>query len=245
MPSQLHGKVALITGGAKRLGRAMALALAAQGVNIALHYRTSTAEAQQTAADIRAAGAEVRLIQGNMAQVSEVERVVDEAAAAWNRLDILINNAAIFFRSPLGTVTEAQWDALFSVNVKGPFFCAQRAAVPMQQTGNGIIINMVDTGVYIAWKDYLPYLMGKAGIELLTYGLAKALSPDIRVNGIAPGPVLLEAGLTEAQYEHFRQTTLLKRLGGPDVLAETALYLVQNEFVTGVVIPVDGGQRWK
>ncbi len=242
---ELKGKVALITGGALRLGQAIGLKLAAAGANIAVHYRTSAAPAEATVEAICRLGVEAIAIPGDLTRVEEVERVVDEAVAAWGRLDILVNNAAIFCRTPLGTVTEAQWDALFVTNVKAPFFCAQRASRYLRQDGGGVIINMVDTGVTIAWKEFVPYLMGKAGIEQMTYGLAKALAPEIRVNGIAPGPALLEEGHTPEERERAIRGTLLKRLGGADVIAEAALYLARADFVTGVVIPVDGGQRWR
>lgn len=242
---ELTGRVALVTGGARRLGQAMALKLAGAGANIVIHYRTSAEEATATVEAIRRLGVEAAQVQGDLAEVAQAERVVDEAAAVWGRLDILINNAAVFYRTPLGTVTEAQWDAFLNTNLKGPFFCAQQAGGYLRQHG-GVIINMIDTGIYMAWKEYLPYLISKAGVEQMTYGLAKALAPKVRVNGIAPGPALLEEAYNDpaAQARAIRGT-LLKRLGGVEVIAEAALYLVQADFVTGVVLPVDGGQRWR
>ncbi len=242
---RLNGKVALVTGGAKRLGQAIALKLAGAGANIALHYHTSVQEATATADEIRRLGVEVVPIQGDLSDVAQAERVVDQAAAAWGRLDILINNAAVFYRTPMGTVTEEQWNALINTNLRGPFFCAQRAAEAMRKTGGGVIINFTDTGVYITWAGYVPYLISKAGIEQMTYSLAKALAPEVRVNAIAPGPALLEEGHTAEERGRFIRGTLLKRLGGAEVIAEAVLYLVQADFVTGVVIPVDGGQRWR
>ncbi len=241
----LTNKVALITGGAKRLGKAIALELAGAGANIALHYHRSAEAATATAAEIRGLGVEVVQLQADLTDVAEAERVVDEAAAAWGRLDILVNNAAIFKRTPIGTVTEAGWNELLNTNLRAPFFCAQRAGLAMQQSGGGVIVNFTDTGVDLAWSGYVPYLISKAGIELMTYGLAKALAPQVRVNGIAPGPVLLEEGHTVEERDHFIRNTLLKRLGGPESVTGAVLYLVQAEFITGVVLPVDGGQRWK
>jgi NAD(P)-dependent dehydrogenase (short-subunit alcohol dehydrogenase family) len=242
---ELNGKVALVTGGAKRLGQAIALKLAAAGANIALHYHTSAQEAALTAAEIGRLGVETITLQGNLAEVSQAERVVDEAAAKWGRLDILINNAAVFCHTSPGTVTEAQWNTLINTNLRGPFFCAQRAAGYMRQTGGGVIINFTDTGIYIAWAGFGPYLISKAGIEQMTYSLAKALAPTIRVNAIAPGPALLEEGHTAAEQEQFIERTLLKRLGGAEAITDAVLYLVKADFVTGVVLPVDGGQRWR
>lgn len=238
-------KAALVTGGAKRLGRAIARKLAEAGLNIALHYHTSASEAAETAHLLRELGAEVTLHQADLSLVAEAERLVDEAAAAWGRLDVLVNNASVFIRTPLGSVTEAQWDVVLNTNLKGPFFCAQRAGTLMQAAGSGVIVNLIDTGIYIAWAGYVPYLISKAGLEQLTYGLAKALAPQVRVNGVAPGPVLPQAEDGPPEQAQAARRTLLGRLGGPEAVAEAVLYLVQAEFVTGVVLPVDGGQRWK
>jgi pteridine reductase len=237
-------KVAMVTGGARRLGKAIALALAADGFNIALHYHTSADEARRTADELRGRGAQVALVHGDLSVVREVERVVDEAAAAWGRLDVLINSAAIFFRTPLDEVQEQQWDALLTTNLKGPFFCARRAAQAMRPTG-GVIINFADTGLDMAWKDYTPYLISKAGIAQMTYGMAKELAPAIRVNAIAPGVVLMQDDATEEQRARAANSTLLRRIGGAEAVVGAVLYLVHAEYVTGVVLPVDGGQRWK
>lgn len=241
----LQGKVALITGGAKRLGKAIAVELGGAGANIALHYRTSSQDTAETATEVAKLGVEVCQIQGDLTEVTAAERVVDEAAAAWGRLDILVNNAAVFQRTPIGTVSETQWNTLLDTNLKGPFFCAQRAAPHLRQGGGGVIINMIETGIYIAWSGYVPYLISKAGLEQMTYGLAKALAPEVRVNGIAPGPILLEEGHSSEARERAIDRTLLERLGGERPITEAVLYLAQAEFVTGVVLPVDGGQRWR
>lgn len=237
-------KVALVTGGARRLGKAIALALAEDGFNIALHYHQSAEESQRTADELRQRGAEVMLVHGDLSVVPEAERVVDEAAAAWGRLDVLINSAAIFFRTPLDEVQEKQWDALLDTNLKGPFFCARRAAQAMHPTG-GVIINFADIGTELAWKEFTPYLISKAGIEQMTYGMARELAPNIRVNAIAPGVVLMPDGVTEKQTERAANSTLLRRIGGAEAVVDAVLYLVHAEYVTGVVLPVDGGQRWK
>ena len=243
---RLKGKVALVTGGARRLGRAIALKLAGEGANIALHYHTSAPEAAATVETIAALGVEATLIRGDLSQPAQAEQVVAEAALAWGRLDILINNAAIFYRTPLGHISEAQWDALLNTNLKGPFFCAQRAGAEMRRhKEGGVIINFTDTGIYLAWKGYLPYLISKAGIAHMTYGLAKELAPQVRVNAIAPGPALLPDDHPQAEADRAARGTLLNRIGSPAAIAEATLYLVQADFITGVVLPVDGGQRWQ
>jgi pteridine reductase len=236
--------VALVTGGARRLGRAIALRLARDGFNIAIHYHRSRADAESTADELRALGVEAVLAQGDLADVPSAERVVAEAAAAWGRLDVLINNAAAFFPTAIGSVSEAEWDALIDTNLKGPFFCAQRAAAEMRRGGGGVIINVADTGIEIAWRGYTPYLIGKAGVAQMTYGLAKELAPEIRVNAVAPGPILLPDEHTDEERERAARNTLLRRIGGAEAIAGAVSYLVHAEYVTGVVLPVDGGQRW-
>lgn len=242
---ELAGKVALVTGGAHRLGRAIVLALAGQGMRVVLHYHRSRDLAEQTAAAAQALGAEVVLVQGDLASVAETERVATEALAAWGRLDLLVLSAAIFFPTPLGSVAEQQWDALFDTNLKGPFFLAQAAAPALRADGGGAIVTMLDTGVDMAWRDYTPYLLTKAALAMLTRQLAKELAPAVRVNGIAPGPVLLPADATAERIARSESQTLLKRLGHPDEIGRAVLYLAQSDYVTGVIIPVDGGQRWR
>lgn len=234
--------VALVTGGARRLGRAIAVKFAHEGFNIALHYHRSSEDARGTADDIRHCGVDVALIQGDLASVACAERVVAEAAATWGRLDVLINNAAAFFPTPIGSVTEAQWNTLLDTNLKGPFFCAQAAALAMRE--GGVIINIADTGIDIAWRGYVPYLISKAGVAQMTYGLAKELAPTIRVNAVAPGPILLPDEHSPAERERAARHTLLKRIGGVEAITEAVWYLARADFVTGVVLPVDGGQRW-
>lgn len=244
-----QGKVALVTAGARRLGRAVVLKLAERGARVVIHYYHSAEEAAATAAEVERLGGEARLVCGDLSQVEQAQRVVSEAAAAWGRLDILVNNAAVFFHTPPGQVSEEQWDRLFDVNLKGAYFSTQQAAAEMRRNDGdppevGVIINFVDTGIYITWRGYTPYLITKAGVEQMTYGLAKELAPDIRVNAVALGPVLLPDDHTAEEAKKFAAATLLQRLGSSDALAEAVLYLIEADFVTGVVLPVDGGQRW-
>lgn len=239
-----QGKVALVTAGARRLGRAVVLKLAERGARVVIHYYHSAEDAAATAAEVERLGGEARLVCGDLSQVEQAERIVSEAIAAWGRLDILVNNAAVFFQTPPGQVSEEQWDRLFDVNLKGAFFGTQQAAAEMRRNDGGVIVNFVDTGIYITWKGYTPYLITKAGVEQMTYGLAKELAPDIRVNAVALGPVLLPDGHSAEEAKKFAAATLLQRLGGRDALAEAVLYLIEADFVTGVVLPVDGGQRW-
>jgi pteridine reductase len=241
----LHEKVALVTGGAQRLGRAIALALAGEGMHLALHYHRSAEAARATASAAEQLGAEVALFQADMARVEEAERLIDAAAERFGRLDLLVLSAAIFYPTPLGEVREAAWDAFFDTNLKGPFFCAQRAAPLLRADGGGALITMLDTGIYMAWRNYTPYLMAKAALAMMTRQLAKELAPEVRVNGIAPGPVLLPDDATPERIARSEGQTLLKRLGHPDEIARAVLYLAQSDYLTGVIVPVDGGQRWR
>ncbi|MFW5940516.1 MAG: SDR family oxidoreductase [Chloroflexota bacterium] len=241
---ELQGKVVLVTGGARRLGKVLALRAAEAGAGVIVHYHRSQKEAEETVAEVQRTGGLATAVGGDLSRVGEVERVVTEAAATWGRLDVLINSAAVFFETPLGTVSEAQWDELLGANLKGAFFCAQSAAREMQRGAGGVIVNLVDTGVYIHWRGYTPYLISKAGVVQMTYALAKELAPAIRVNAVALGPLLLPDGHSEEEAERFAAVTLLQRLGSPEALADAVLYLVGADYITGVVLPVDGGQRW-
>jgi pteridine reductase len=242
--TDLQGRVALVTGGAHRVGRAIALALAGAGASIALHYHRSHEEAAATLADIAAAGVEAAPISADLAQVAEAERTIDAVVERWGRLDILVCSAGIFGRMPLGSVTEAEWDALFALNTRAPFFLAQRAA-PHLRSSKGCIVNITEIGMEKTWKAYTPYLSSKAALAMLTRNLARDLAPDVRVNAIAPGPVLLPDDWGEEQQARVASRTLAGRLGSADDVAQAVLYLVAAEYVTGVVLPVDGGYQLK
>lgn len=242
---ELHGKVALVTGGAHRLGRAIVLALAREGVRLALHYHNSADAAQATASEAEQLGAEVALFQADLAHVAEAERLIDAASMRFGRLDLLVLNAAIFSPTPLGKVREADWDAVFDTNLKGQFFCAQRAAPLLRADGGGALISLLDTGIYMAWRSYTPYLMAKAALAMMTRQLAKELAPEVRVNGIAPGPILLPDDASPERIARSESQTLLKRLGHPDEIARAVVYLAQSDYVTGTILPIDGGQRWR
>lgn len=238
----IQGKNALVTGGAHRLGKAIALALALAGANIAIHYHRSREQAETTLTELRAWGVHAEAIQGDLSVVVEAERVVDQAVAALGGLSILVNSAGIWGKTPLGSVTEARWDELIDTNTRSAFFIAQRAA-PYLRQAHGVIINIADVGVLRPWKNYTPYLVSKGGIVTLTEALAKDLAPEVRVNAIAPGPVLLPNDWGVEEHERTAKTVLLGRVGTPEDVAQAALYLASADFVTGVILPVDGGQR--
>lgn len=243
MTVEIEGKVALVTGGAKRLGRAMALALAERGAELVLHYRDSEREAQEVMAQARRLGGKPVVVRADLAVSADVGRILETALAAFGRVDILVNSASVFPRTPLGAVVEADWEGVLAVNLKAPFFLCQGVAAAMRRQGRGKIINLADIGGMQIWVDYLPYSISKAGLLALTRGLAKALAPLVQVNAIAPGVVLLPEGSSQEKEFGALQQVPLGRLGSPQDVVRAMLYLVESDFVTGEVLTVDGGQR--
>ena len=236
------GKVALVTGGARRLGREQALALARAGVDVAVNYLRSATEAASVVREIEALGVRALALQGDVASQADVRRMVQETANAFGRLDILVNNAATFESTPLLAITEEAWDRVMAVNLKGPFLLAQAAEPLLRANGRGLIVNLVDLAGIQAWPAYGHHGVSKAGLIHLTHVLARALAPDIRVNAIAPGTVLPPADYTPAQVESLRGRTPLRRIGAPIDIARALLYLVESDFVTGETLVVDGGR---
>lgn len=239
---ELHGSVALVTGGAHRLGRAIVLALGGAGAKVVVHYHRSAEKAEALLEELGELKVEATSIGGDLANVAEAERVVDAAIDHWGRLDLLVNSAGIWSATPLGTVTQAHWDELIDTNLRSAFFTSQRAA-PALRAARGAIVNIADVGVLRPWRNYTPYLVSKGGIATLTKALAKDLAPEVRVNAIAPGPVLLPEDWTAEQTQQTIRSVLLRRLGAPEDVAQAVIYLAQADYVTGVLLPVDGGHR--
>jgi len=240
---EIEGKVALVTGSARRLGRAIALALAERGAELVVHYRDSEREALEVLARARRFGGKPIAVQGDLAVPEEAAKILEAALAAFGRIEILINSASVFFRTPLDQVTVADWDRVLAVNLRAPFLLCQGAAAAMRRQGRGKIINLADIGGSQVWADYLPYSISKAGLLALTRGLAKALAPAVQVNAIAPGVVLLPDGASEADRRRAVDRIPLGRLGSPEDVVRAVIYLVENDFITGEVLAVDGGQR--
>jgi pteridine reductase len=236
----LLGCVALVTGSAKRLGRAVALRLAAEGADVVVHYRTSAAEARSAVAEIEKLGRRGMAIAADLDRVSEIKRLFDETAKQFGRLDILVNSAANFLPASIVSTTEVIWDASLDSNLKAPFFCAQ-AAAPLLRRTKGTIVNFADTGGLLGWPGYIPHSVSKAGVVMLTKVLAKALAPDVRVNAIAPGTITMLGDPPEWEAE-FIKLAPLQRSGTPGDVTDTVLFLVQSKFVTGQVLVVDGGR---
>jgi pteridine reductase len=239
----IEGKVALVTGGAKRIGRSIALMLAARGAEVVLHYRGSEREAQQVLALIKRTGGKPVAVQGDVSVATDVDRIVETAMQAFGRIEILVNNAAIFYRTPFEKLTEEDWDRFLAVNLRAPFLLCRTIGAIMLRQGQGKIVNLADIAGQKVWAEYIPYSVSKAGVIALTVGLAKALAPHVQVNAIAPGTVLLPEGTSPEEQERSVRRVPLERLGSPEDIARAVVYLVENDFITGEILRVDGGQH--
>jgi NAD(P)-dependent dehydrogenase (short-subunit alcohol dehydrogenase family) len=239
---RLEGTAALVTGAGTRIGHAIAIGLAQSGCDVAIHYHGSADGAEETARAVRAAGRRAELLQADLADAAAARGLADKAARALKRLDVVVNSAAIMVREPVEAVTPESWDATFDLNLRAMFFVSQ-GAIPHLRRARGKIVNMADIAGMEPWPAYVPHCISKAGVIMLTKGLAQALAPDIAVNAIAPGAVLLPEEWDEAAREHIRKTTPLDRLGSPDdVVAAVRFLLSGTDYVTGTVLVVDGGR---
>jgi pteridine reductase len=240
---QAADKIAFVTGAARRVGKAIALALADRGAHVVITYNTSATEAQATLREITARGVQGMALQGNITRRDEVNAVVQHVIARFGRIDILVNNASNYYKTPFDTLTEVQWDDLVGTNLKGTFLVSKRVGDEMLKAGAGKIINLADWAGFRPYKDYLPYCVAKAGVIALTKALAKTLAPQIQVNAVAPGPVMLPEDFNDSQREAVVRATPLKRIGSSSDIAQTVLFLVEgSDFITGAIIPVDGGR---
>ena len=240
--TQLDGRVALVTGAGRRVGRAIAIALGAQGMRVAVHYNESVDGARDTATLVEDAGGSAALVCADLTDVTACEQLIDSLVLEQGELHTLVNSAAMMLRTPVGSVTESDWDAMHALNVRAPFFLTQHAA-PALRSARGCVVNIADLAAFETWTGYVPHGITKAAVVQMTRALAHALAPDIRVNAVAPGVVLLPEGFDETTAEHLRRTTPLRRIGTPDDVADAVVYLLKAEFVTGQVICVDGGRH--
>jgi 3-oxoacyl-[acyl-carrier protein] reductase/pteridine reductase len=234
--SPLEGKVILVTGAAKRIGRSIALRLAGEGARVAVHYGGSRQEAEETAADCKG-----KTFQADLSKVPEIERLFGEVERAYGRLDGLVNNAARYRPIKVLEASEEDWDWIHSVNLKSVFFSCQAGARLMLKTGGGKIVNLSSLGGIRPWGDYAPYCSSKAGVIMLTKVLAKALAPQIAVKSVAPGVIHFGDGMP-AEVQRFVAATPMQRHGTGDEIAEAVTYfLTATSFVTGQILAVDGG----
>lgn len=237
----LAGGVALVTGGARRLGRAFAEALAADGMRVAVHYGHSGSEAEKVVLGIRARGGDAIALGADLrdpdAALALPQRVVDH----FGRLDVLVNSAAVMERIPVAETSVTQWDDILDLNLRAPFLLAQQAAPHLRATA-GTIVNIADLGGLEPWRNYPAHSVSKAGVVMLTRVLALALAPEITVNAIAPGTVLVPDDYDDARRSFLSETTPLGRLGTPEDAVEALRYVVRQTFVTGETVVVDGGR---
>jgi NAD(P)-dependent dehydrogenase (short-subunit alcohol dehydrogenase family) len=232
----LEGRVVLVTGAAKRIGRGIALRLAAEGARVAIHYHRSEADARRTAEEAGSAP----LFRANLESVSEIVRMFSEVEDRLGRLDGLVNNAARFTRFDPLAITEQDWDFIHSVNLKAVFFCCQQGARLMRQTGGGRIVNISSLGGIRPWAEHAHYCASKAGVIMLTRALAKAFAPEITVNSVAPGVIPFED--IDERGKQLIEVTPARRGGTPEEIADAVVYFLKaSEFVTGQVLAVDGG----
>ncbi len=241
---EIENKTVLISGGATRLGRAVTLHLAKRGAKIFCHYHQSEKEARLLKEEIESFGGAITLFQYDLMKEDAPQNIVKAAVDRFYTVDILINNAALFYKTPFGQIKTRDWDVFHTLNLKSAFFLSQAASRIMLQQKSGKIINIADSAAERPFPSYLPYSISKAGIITMTAGLAKALAPHIQVNCIAPGPVLFPADYDEKEKAFAINQTLLKREGSPRDIVTAIEFLIENgDYITGAVIPVDGGRH--
>ena len=229
-----------MTGAGKRLGRAVALRLAAEGADVAVHYNASAAGAEAVCGEITALGRRAVAMHAELRNVEEIRRLFDQVGKEFGRLDVLVNSAANFLQSSMISTTEEVWDASLDTNVKAGFFCAQ-AAAPLLRRSKGVIVNFADASGLVGWPGYIAHSVSKAGVVMLTKVLAKALAPEVRVNAIAPGTITMAGDPPEWEADFVKLAPLL-RTGTPEDIADAVSYLIHAEFMTGHVLVLDGGR---
>jgi NAD(P)-dependent dehydrogenase (short-subunit alcohol dehydrogenase family) len=241
---KLSNRIALVTGGVRRVGLSIARELAACGADLIVTYHASPPEVVRAAvADLeRAGGGKVVAQKVDLGSIHQLTRFLARLEKKHPRIDYLINSAANFDRKTLDETTPADFEATMNLNLRAPFFLAKQLAHSMRQQGFGRIVNIADVAGYIPWPSYLAYSISKAGVIALTKGLAKALAPEVLVNAVAPGPVLLPDDYDSDSVRNAIDPTVLKRRGSPEDVAAAVLFLLESDYITGVTLPVDGGR---
>jgi pteridine reductase len=239
MMMELDGRCALVTGSAHRLGRAIAMALAARGVNLVVHYYRSAQSATETIEQALSYGVSAHAIQADLRSPPSIEALFASIDQTLPQLDILINCAAVMERTDFLSATPQDWDRSLDLNLKGAFFCIQQAARRMQ--GGGVIVNISDIVGLRPWPGFPIHAISKAGVEMLTKAAALELAPQIRVNAIAPGPVLKPEDMNPERWDDIASPSPLGRPGQPEDIVRAVIYLIENEYVTGETLVVDGG----
>jgi pteridine reductase len=250
---EIQNRIALVTGGAHRVGKAIALALAREGAHVIISYHTSAAQAAQTVQEIEALGVRSMAIRCDQRDIAQIDMLFDVIAQRFGRLDILVNNAAIMERTPVFDLTPADWDRVMQTNLRGPFFIAQSAARLMHPSASaqpaspsvtaGCIVNIADLAALRPWPSFIAHTVSKTGVVALTKALAVALAPAIRVNAVAPGAVLKPSDWDDERWQAMADKIPLQRTGSAEDVAQAVIYFIRNEFVTGELLVVDGGRE--
>jgi pteridine reductase len=237
----LTDKVALVTGAGQRVGRAIALGLAERGASILVHYRSSEDEARETLDDIRALGVRAEAFRADLGQPEEIAALFEAVVRSFGRVDVLVNSASTFRLSDVLDVTVEDWNRVMNVNLRAPFLCSQHAARLMLDGGSGVIVNIADIAGQVPWVRFPHHSVSKAGVVMLTKVFAKSLGPEVRVNAVVPGPVLKPEDMSDDRWERLGAMLPLRRTGDPGNVVQAVLALVENDFMTGAVLNVDGG----
>ena len=236
----VHGKIAVVTGAARRVGRAIAVGLADAGADVAVHYHRSAAAADETVQALRLAGGRAEAFQADLADPADIERLFEGIAQTFGHIDALVNSAAVYNRTPIDSLTADQWDADFAVNARAPALCI-RCALPLMPDG-GAIVNITDIAAEKTWPGFPAYCASKAALAALTGSTAKALAArKICVNAVAPGAILWQDDSSDQQKQNVLQQVPLRRTGTPEDIAAAVVFLVRNDYITGQTLRVDGG----
>ena len=235
-------RLALVTGAGHRVGRAIAVGLARHGLDVAVHYNASASPAEETAAEIRSLGAAAKTFRADLWSERAPDELMAAVEASMGAVDVLVNSAAVMMRTPVASVSIREWDAMFALNLRAPFFLARAAARGMRERG-GVVINIADLAAFETWPAYVPHGITKAGVVQMTRALARVLAPSVRVNAVAPGAVLLPDDWNEDDAAGLVGTTPLRRLGDPADVVQAVLYLIDAAYVTGETLVVDGGRH--
>lgn len=240
-PMNVEGRVALVTGGGRRVGRALSLALAEEGADVAIHYHASAGAAEEVAARVRSMGRRSIMVAADLADAAAPARVIAAVAEGLGRLDVLVNSASLFESAPFLEIGAEAWDRVMAVNVRAPYLLT-KAAAPLLREAGGLVVNIADLAGVQAWPAFAHHGVSKAGLIHLTRISARALAPEVRVNCIVPGTVLPPDDYTSEQVERSVERTALGRVGSPDDVVEALMFLIRSDFATGTSLVVDGGR---
>jgi NAD(P)-dependent dehydrogenase (short-subunit alcohol dehydrogenase family) len=241
---EIRGRTALVTGGAHRVGRAITLALARAGANVAINYYSSAEAADETAAMARALGVRALPLQADVSRAEDVQAMVAAVEERLGRVDVLVNAASLWLRTPFPMADFAGWHRVTGILIDGAMYCANAVAPGMLRAGEGAMVNIVDLSAWEPWPGHVAHAVGKAALLALTRQLALELAPGVQVNAVAPGPVLPPPGYSQEVAGRIAARTLKGRWGSAEDVASAVLFLVQADYITGEVLVVDGGERY-